>query len=376
MKEPSPRPTSVSEFFSQLVPIKNWVDMGAESAYVEMPDDWWIFLTDIKGSTKAIENGRYKDVNIIGACSILSVQNSLKSSHFPFIFGGDGVTFFLPAADREKALKALAYTRNIAKDNFGFDLRIFCAPINQIKASGKNIFVSYVLSSQTKPYFLFHGGGITKAEELMKKNPEFSLPADSPAEGSHDGLECRWNPIANKRGLILVLIIKPLDDSQAIESILFRLEELLPVCQPVQPEKMPIQWPPKDLLNEMKAKNLNVFNFLKALLWTGFVFLVMKATLKNKNGVAYKYLEDVAKNNDFFKRDDNLRLVLDVSLEERDRIYAILNDFKKAGVITFGYHETDKALMTCVAKGQDEHFHFIDGADGGYAKAATMLKKE
>ncbi len=29
-----------------------------------MPDDWYVAITDVKGSTKAIEAGRYKDVNL------------------------------------------------------------------------------------------------------------------------------------------------------------------------------------------------------------------------------------------------------------------------------------------------------------------------
>jgi hypothetical protein len=31
--------------------------------------DWYVVITDIVGSTKAIELGKYKAVNIIGACS-------------------------------------------------------------------------------------------------------------------------------------------------------------------------------------------------------------------------------------------------------------------------------------------------------------------
>lgn len=55
-----------------------------------MPPDWYIIITDVAGSTKAIEAGRYKDVNILGACSIISILNIAGDLDIPFIFGGDG----------------------------------------------------------------------------------------------------------------------------------------------------------------------------------------------------------------------------------------------------------------------------------------------
>ncbi len=32
--------------------------------------------------------------------------------------------------------------------------------------------------------------------------------------------------------------------------------------------------------------------------------------------------------------------------------------------------------MTCFVKNQQNHIHFIDGGDGGYAMAARMLKEK
>lgn len=41
--------------------------------FVPISNDWHILITDVISSTKAIESGRYKDVNIIGACSISTI---------------------------------------------------------------------------------------------------------------------------------------------------------------------------------------------------------------------------------------------------------------------------------------------------------------
>jgi hypothetical protein len=43
----------------------------------------------------------------------------------------------------------------------------------------------------------------------------------------------------------------------------------------------------------------------------------------------------------------------------------------------YGLHRQDAAVMTCFAPSpaDNNHIHFIDGARGGYARAATSLKE-
>jgi hypothetical protein len=44
--------------------------------------------------------------------------------------------------------------------------------------------------------------------------------------------------------------------------------------------------------------------------------------------------------------------------------------------VRYGLHRQDAAMMTCFAPSalRSDHVHFIDGARGGYASAATALK--
>jgi len=46
------------------------------------------------------------------------------------------------------------------------------------------------------------------------------------------------------------------------------------------------------------------------------------------------------------------------------------------GIVRYGLHEQDAAMMTCFTPSvmRSDHVHFIDGARGGYATAATALK--
>ena len=46
------------------------------------------------------------------------------------------------------------------------------------------------------------------------------------------------------------------------------------------------------------------------------------------------------------------------------------------GTVRYGLHRQDAAMMTCFTPSvmRSDHVHFIDGARGGYASAATALK--
>ncbi len=71
-------------------------------------------------------------------------------------------------------------------------------------------------------------------------------------------------------------------------------------------------------------------------------------------------------------------MTIDVDAARRAAIEARLEAAAEAGICRYGLHVQDAALMTCIvptALARD-HMHFIDGADGGYARAASLLKAE
>ncbi len=115
-------------FYSQLSPFKNFENFVEQSYYQNLPDDWLIFVADIKDSTLAIDEGRYKEVNLIGAASItLSIQ-ALKNFEFPFVFGGDGATICIPPAYENRISEELGKLIRFAKDNFSLHLRVAKIP--------------------------------------------------------------------------------------------------------------------------------------------------------------------------------------------------------------------------------------------------------
>jgi hypothetical protein len=88
------------------------------------------------------------------------------------------------------------------------------------------------------------------------------------------------------------------------------------------------------------------------------------------------YRRDVAGNTDFRKFDDGLKLTVDCPRDVIARIEALLRRAQEDGTAHYGLHSQDSALMTCIVPSPytSDHMHFVDGAAGGYAKAAEMLK--
>jgi hypothetical protein len=69
-------------------------------------------------------------------------------------------------------------------------------------------------------------------------------------------------------------------------------------------------------------------------------------------------------------------MILDCT-EELERALTQLLEKAAAGrIVRYGLHRQDAAMMTCFAPSvmRSDHVHFIDGARGGYASAATAMK--
>ena len=54
------------------------------------------YLDLMRAIRAAIEAGRYKDVNVIGASIIISVLNAVGEVDLPYTFGGDGAALLVP----------------------------------------------------------------------------------------------------------------------------------------------------------------------------------------------------------------------------------------------------------------------------------------
>lgn len=376
-------------FYADLVPLEQFLDLANPRNYVEAPADWYALITDVVASGQAIARGQYKEVNVLGASSIMAVLNAVAPLEVPFVFGGDGALLLVPPNAVQAARTALLGIRALAHDSFDLDLRVGIVPLT-VLGPRRAVRVAKFRLNPTYCQASFIGGGLTYATELVKTDPTYCLDGSDDCSSTNlTGLECRWQDIPSPRGHTLSLIVAALPSGGYVNEYLY--SEVLDTIHgiygkwenyhPVAPPALNLSLNPKRLRAEAKAR-------AKSPQWRDRATYTAKAYLESLLGLSLmrfdvkaggvdwgRYKADVRAASDYQKIDDMLRMVIAGSPAQTEQMVAYLDDRLAQGHLVYGVHVSDRALMTClILDRRDRHFHLIDGADGGYALAAEQLK--
>ena len=71
---------SANEFYSELPSFSDFSTVGDLADYRPVPDDWYVLAADIVRSSDAVAQGRYKEVNMVGAAAIAATCAVSSSS--------------------------------------------------------------------------------------------------------------------------------------------------------------------------------------------------------------------------------------------------------------------------------------------------------
>lgn len=375
-----------SDFLGGLATLPRFAAIVDPAQYTPLPPDWIVGLADVVGSTDAIGAGRYKAVNMAGAAVISAVSNALGAGDFPFAFGGDGAVFAVGPGEAEAATAALAATATFVREELDLELRVGTVPVSAVRAAGFDVRVARFAASPSVAYAMFSGGGIGWAEARLKAG-EFTLaPAPPGTRPDLSGLSCRFAPIKARRGVILSLIVRPAGGRdtdpyrRVIEDLLVRTEGSAEGASPLPPSGPTIGWPPPglDLETRIHPRSGEPHALARAriAIRTGLIALMFRFGVKVGAFDPGRYMSQLVANSDYRKYDDGLRMTIDCSTELAAEIEARLVAAAQAGIVAYGLHRQDAALMTCFTPSvhRDDHIHFVDGAAGGYAAAAALLK--
>jgi Protein of unknown function (DUF3095) len=376
--------TASDSFYSGIAVFRGFVRLMEPALYSPLPDDWTVGVADIVNSTKAIAEKRYKAVNMAGAAVIASVTNALSGREFPFVFGGDGASFAVAPSDLAAAREALAATATWVKEDLDLEMRVALVPVAAIRGQGLDVRVARFGPSANLSYAMFSGGGLAFAEAAMKRG-EFAIePAPPGSQPDLSGLSCRFEEIPAARGLILSVLVLPARGAdptayrKVIEDIIGVVERSPEAARPVPAGGPPLRWPPAGLDYEARAWRGGSLARRRAavLAYTLFAYLIMRFGIRLGGFVPEVYTLQVVENSDFRKYDDGLRMILDCSTELEGALQQRLEAAAAKGIVRYGLHRQDAAMMTCFTRqaSRSDHVHFIDGARGGYASAAVALK--
>jgi hypothetical protein len=383
-----------TRFYSDLPSLDRFSQVVDPSVYRRAPPGWSVVITDVIGSTRAIEGGRYKDVNALGAASIVAVSNAIPELEIPFVFGGDGATLLIPPEGLARVRVALRGLVRIARRAFDLELRAGIVPIVDLHLDGR-VILAAKLATAGPPLAMLAGSGIPEAERRVKDPTIGRRYAVDPGEGGEagcdlSGFECRWRPIPARRGAITSLLVQaraPAADAAAdtYRDVLAAIDDILAGgdARPVAVDTLRLAGPGDRFQAEATVRtgapsgprHLAARLRAAALAGLGGSLLQLGVDALGLPGSCYR--EQVVERTDFRKFDDTLRMVLDLKHDERARLMRVLSSGHDEGRLFYGAHVSDAALMTCMIQRYDgDHLHFVDGADGGYALAAKQLKAQ
>lgn len=378
------------DFYTRLPPFEEFDGFTEFEAYAPVPDDWMVVAADIQGSTAAIAEGRYKEVNMVGAAVITAVLNAAHGHDYPYVFGGDGAAVLVPASAGPAALAAMRRLMRFAAREYRLTLRAALVPVARLRAEGHDLRVRKLRLSPGNHLAMISGGGLARADAILKGDPPDPAVLAA-AEGEEapdlDGLSCRWEPLEPRRGRMVALIVVPLSPQGAagvLRDTLAAIGRILrgPVSAhaPVSDASLRFRFPPRGLMLEARAAargGLVILVWARAFMTAAVQAVAERFRLRVGPYDQPRYREELKANTDFRKFDDALRTVLDVTPAQAGAIQEYLEDQFRAGRLAYGLHSAEQALMTCLvfSMTQSEHVHFVDAAGGGFARAAEGLKR-
>ncbi|MEL7091685.1 MAG: DUF3095 domain-containing protein [Pseudomonadota bacterium] len=369
-------------FYDNLPRQEQFAALALDAAYTPLPDDWVVGVSDIVGSTKAVAEGRYKTVNMVGAAVISAQINASGGRAFPYVFGGDGAGFAHPGEFAEDARDALAAVQVWAKEEFGLDLRVGLFRVADIRAAGFDVAVARFRASDAVDYAMFAGGGVAWAEAQMKAGVR-TVPLAAPGtQPDLEGLSCRWSHMKARQGTILSVVITP-EAGAAPDAVADVIAQVLDIVRhldrgghPVPAEGPALGWPKG--ATEMDTHVMGADGVkpgrIKVVAEILLAWLFLRFNIKLGGFDPGHYRRAVGQNADFRKFDDGLKMTLDCDADTVAQLRSVLDAAQ--GVVRYGLHTQDEVMMTCIVPSvtRDDHVHFVDGAAGGYTQAAVGLK--
>ncbi|WP_420454614.1 DUF3095 domain-containing protein [Rubrivirga sp.] len=375
-----------ADFYARLPPVSRFDRLVDDAAYTPVPPDWTVVLTDVVGSTEAVQAGRYRDVNYVGAASISAVLNAADRADLPFVFGGDGATLVVPPEHLAAALASLAALQDHASVRLGLPLRVGAVPLAAVRAAGHQVAVARYQASETYAQALFRGTGLGWAERQVKdpatadRYASDAVPAD--ADDPYAGLECRWQDVASPRGETVSLLVEAVgeDRDATYRAVLVALGEIYDdeTAHPVALDRLRLSASPAKFGPEVRLRHPDRRLRKRTELWARNLLgrFLIRFGIETAETDWERYPSLFRAATDYRKFDGVLRMVLAGGPEERARLEAVLEDLYQAGRLAYGLHVSDRAVLTClVYERMGQQVHFVDGAGGGYTNAAVGFKE-
>ncbi len=373
-------------FYSRLpvnqIPLSDL--LTEEHLFFTVPPNWHVLITDVKKSTEAVTNGLHETVNLVATGSIVAVLNIAMKENLtvPYFFGGDGATFIIPPSILDKAMIALCIHQKNTAANYDILLRVGHVPIENIYASGHQLSISKLKSADQFSIPIVLGGGLSFAEKIIK-GEDYAIPVPPLKNEILDlsGMQCRWNKVKPPQNLdevvsLVVVGCEGTKQAEVFKKVIDKIDDIYGQPEtrtPISVTRLKLKATLKKISDEMRVKMgrsrpLLIFkNWITTLLGTLY--------FKTKSGK--DYLIQLVDFSDTLVIDGKINTVISGTTKQRELLEIALNELEQNNEIQYGLFVSKESVMSCYVHSMDKnHVHFVDGSDGGYTKAASVLKSK
>ena len=354
------------------------------NAFQEVPSNWYIINTDIKGSTIAINNGMSELVNLIATGSIIAVLNIATEAKIdiPFFFGGDGATLIVPPTLITLIMPALVLHQSNVKKKFDIDLRVGNLLVSEVVEKGKGLKIAKIRVNKFYVIPIILGNGLQYAEKIIKARIISPSNPITDAQLNMEGMECRWNkiPPPNNAEEVVCLIVNVVEEKQQaaiFKNILDQAELIygpLKNRNPISLDKLSLNIGMPKVMAELSLRkpNYHLFELMKNWCYSIIEKCSFLAGKRSKD-----YLNELVQLSDTFVMDGRMNMVISGTTKQREKLVKVLDGMEKAKEIIYGIFVSDQSVISCYVRDRKaQHIHFIDGGNGGYTKAAILLKEK
>jgi Protein of unknown function (DUF3095) len=379
-------PGTTELFYSRLpvnqIPLSDL--LGEQHLFFKIPDNWHVLITDVKRSTGAIENGLHETVNLIATGSIVAVLNIAYKAGvtIPYFFGGDGATFIIPPGLLNSALNALIIHKDNTIRNYNLDLRVGHVPVEDIYAQGHILSICKFRSSDLFAIPLLLGNGLAYAEKLIK-GESYQLAPLSLANEDLDlsGMQCRWDKIKPPENFdevvsLLVIAQEGIEQADAFKRVISQLDRIYGTPErrnPITISRLKLKATLGKIALEMRTKLGGYRPIYLIRTW----ITTLLGTLYFRTKTGRSYLTKLVDLSDTLVIDGKINTVISGTTTQREQLETALKKLEDEGLIRYGLFVSKESVMSCYVRNLNEdHVHFIDGSDGGYTRAAGMLKRK
>ncbi|GAB4520301.1 MAG: DUF3095 domain-containing protein [Anaerolineae bacterium] len=369
-------------FYGSLPELHDLSEIANLDLYRDVPADWLIAISDVRGSTAAIEQGKYRDVNAIAAASITSLLNLVPETDLPFVFGGDGATILIPPEIKPRAEEALLATRRLARSVFDLELRVGIVPVAVVLQAGHQVRAAKLRMSENFQQAIFMGGGLAYAEQLLKDpvhgQPYLLTGDDRLYQADYSGFECRWQEVPGQSEEVVSLIVRAFGHSDIYRDVLTRISELYGDRQkrhPVTVANLKTFVQPRRFWREGVIRYGN--QRFRTLLRLAYATFKGRFAMTFGIGQWGNYKSILVNSTDHEKFDDVLRMTISGTAQQREMLRIYLENRRLRGELVYGMAAGENAIITCIVFNYfGRQVHFVDGAGGGYALAAKEMKSQ